>query len=62
MRLRTTPRRHQSRRYPGLVVGAVAVLALSACTGSAEDAANDDDGGSSDAAPVAAAEGSNDEA
>ena len=59
MRLRTTTRRQQSRRYPGLVVGAVAVLALAACTGSAEDAANDDDGG--DSTPVAAADGSNDE-
>ncbi|MFC7361482.1 substrate-binding domain-containing protein [Nocardioides astragali] len=57
MRLRTTTQRQQSRRYPGLVVGAVAVLALTACTGSAEDAA-DDDGG--DSTPVAAA-GSNDE-
>ena len=59
MRLRTTTPLRQSRRFPGLVVGAVAVLALSACTGSAEDAANEDEG--SDAAPVAAAEGSNDE-
>ena len=59
MRLRTTTSRQQSRRYPGLVVGAVAVLALTACTGSAEDAANDDEG-SSGSAP-AAAEGSNDE-
>jgi ribose transport system substrate-binding protein len=58
MRLRTTTSRQQSRRYPGLVVGAVAVLALSACTGSAEDAADDEEGGS---APVAAA-GGNDEA
>jgi ribose transport system substrate-binding protein len=57
MRLRTTTSRH---RYPGLVVGAVAVLALSACTGSAEDAANDEESSSSDAAP-AAAEGGNDE-
>jgi ribose transport system substrate-binding protein len=59
MRLRITTRRQQSRRYPGLVVGAVAVLALTACTGSAEDAAKDDDGG--DSTPVAAADGSNDE-
>ena len=59
MRLRTTTSRQQSRRYPGLVVGAVAVLALSACTGSAEDAA-DDEQGSSDSTPVSA-EG-NDEA
>ena len=58
MRLRTTTSRQQSRRYPGLVVGAVAVLALSACTGSAEDAADDEEGGSG-SAPVAA--GSNDE-
>ena len=54
MRLRT-PHRQQSRRLPGLVVGAAAVLALSACTGSAQDAANNDDD-----AP-AAASGSNDE-
>jgi ribose transport system substrate-binding protein len=60
MRLRTSTSRQQSRRYPGLVVGAVAVLALTACTGSAEDAANDDTDSSSDAAPAAAA-GSNDE-
>ena len=59
MRLRTPLRRHQSRRYSGLVVGAVAVLSLAACTGSAEDAAEDDNGGS-DSAPAAAA-GSNDE-
>ena len=58
MRLRTTTSRQQSRRFPGLVVGAVAVLALSACTGSAEDAADDGEGGS---APAAAAQGSNDE-
>ena len=60
MRLRTRTSRQLSRRYPGIVVGAVAVLALSACTGSAEDAAADEES-SSDAAPVAAAEGSNDE-
>ena len=60
MRLRTTTSRQQSRRLPGLVVGAVAVLALTACTGSAEDAANDDEG-SSDSTPAAAA-GGNDEA
>ncbi len=60
MRLRTTTSRQQSRRYPGLVVGAVAVLALTACTGSAEDAADDEKTSSSDAAP-AAAEGGNDE-
>ncbi|GAA1438949.1 substrate-binding domain-containing protein [Mycobacterium cookii] len=58
MRLPTTTPRQQSRRFPGLVVGAVAVLALSACTGSAEDAADDEEGGS---APAAAAQGSNDE-
>lgn len=58
MRLRSTPSQ-QSRRYPGLVVGAVAVLALTACTGSAEDAA-DDEKDSSASTPVAAA-GSNDE-
>ncbi len=45
MRLRTTHQRQQSRRFPGLVVGAVAVLALTACTGSAEDAADDEDSG-----------------
>jgi ribose transport system substrate-binding protein len=45
-------------RATGLVLGAVAVLALSACTGSAQDAANDDEGDSS--TPVAAS-GSNDE-
>ncbi|MCY7402797.1 MAG: substrate-binding domain-containing protein [Nocardioides sp.] len=60
MRLRITTQRQQSRLFPGLVVGAVAVLALSACTGSAEDAANEEEG-TSDTAPVAAAEGSNDE-
>ena len=59
MRLRTPLRRHQSRRYTGIVVGAVAVLSLAACTGSADDAAEDDNGGS-DSAPAAAA-GSNDE-
>lgn len=58
MRLPTTSRPH-GRRLPGLVAGAAAVLALSACTGSAEDAANDEEG-SSDSAPAAAA-GSNDE-
>lgn len=58
MRLRTPFRRQQSRRYSGLVVGAVAVLSLAACTGSAQDAAEDDDSG--DSAP-AAASGSNDE-
>ena len=60
MRLRTSTRRQKSRRYSGLVVGAVTVLALTACTGSADDAANDDDG--NDTAPVAAAAGGNDEA
>ena len=59
MRLSTTTRRPVGRRYPALVVGAVAVLALSACTGSAEDAAGDEES-SSDSAPVAA-DGSNDE-
>lgn len=59
MRLRTTTSRQQSRRLPGLVVGAVAVLALSACTGSAEDAANDEEGSST---TPAAAQGGNDEA
>ncbi|HEU4337847.1 MAG TPA: substrate-binding domain-containing protein [Nocardioides sp.] len=60
MRLRTPLRRHQSRRFSGLVVGAVAVLSLAACTGSAQDAAEDDDNGGSSAA-AAAADGSNDE-
>ncbi len=60
MRLRSTHQRQQSRRFPGLVVGAVAVLALSACTGSAEDAAEDEDSGDGDTSSVAA-EGSNDE-
>ena len=60
MRLRTTTQRQQSRLFPGLVVGAVAVLALSACTGSAEDAAEDEDSGGGDSTSVAA-EGSNDE-
>ena len=56
MRLRTPLRRHQSRRYTGIVVGAVAVLSLAACTGSAEDAADDENSGS-DSAPAAAAGG-----
>ncbi|WP_210502573.1 substrate-binding domain-containing protein [Nocardioides xinjiangensis] len=56
MRLRTPFGRQQSR-FTGIVVGAAAVLTLAACTGSAQDAADED--GSNDA-PVAAA-GSNDE-
>jgi ribose transport system substrate-binding protein len=55
MRLRTTTTL-RSRRATGLVACAVATLALSACTGSAQDAENDEN----DDAPVAAA-GSNDE-
>ena len=58
MRLRTTTSRHQSRRFPGLAVGAVAVLALTACTGSAEDAAEDDGAA---APPPPPPPGSNDE-
>jgi ribose transport system substrate-binding protein len=56
MRLRTTNLRRRSRAVTGLVSGAVALLALSACTGSAQDAANEE----SNDAPAAAA-GSNDE-
>lgn len=58
MRLRTpnTSTRRLARARTGLVAGAVAVLALSACTGSAEDAESDTDSSQ----PVAAA-GSNDE-
>ncbi|UFN44122.1 substrate-binding domain-containing protein [Nocardioides okcheonensis] len=59
MRLRTTPSRQPGRRLPGLVAGAAAVLALSACTGSAQDAADDEEG-SSGSTP-AAASGANDE-
>ena len=59
MRLPTVFNRHHARSRAGLAVGAVAVLALSACTGSAQDAENDDSEGGSDA-PAAAA-GSNDE-
>jgi ribose transport system substrate-binding protein len=55
MRLRRHPMTQRSRAT-GLVLGAVTVLALSACTGSAEDAADED----SSSTPVAAA-GSNDE-
>ncbi|MGA8257371.1 MAG: substrate-binding domain-containing protein [Nocardioides sp.] len=55
MRLRHTTTL-RSRRVTGLVASAVAALALSACTGSAEDAENDE----GDNTPVAAA-GSNDE-
>jgi ribose transport system substrate-binding protein len=58
MRLRRTSITRRSRAMTGLVAGAVAVLTLTACTGSAEDAENDNDG---DDTPVAAA-GSNDEA
>jgi ribose transport system substrate-binding protein len=57
MRLRTTTTHLRSRRVTGLVAGAVAALALSACTGSAQDAENDDSGSDE---PAAAA-GSNDE-
>ncbi len=55
MRLRNTTTL-RSRRTTGLVACAVAALALSACTGSAQDAENDED----ETAPAAAA-GSNDE-
>ena len=55
MRLRKTTTL-RSRRTTGLVACAVAALALSACTGSAQDAENDEN----DNTPVAAA-GSNDE-
>ena len=48
----------QLRARTGLVVGAVAVLALSACTSSAEDAENDDSSGD---APAAAASGNDEE-
>jgi ribose transport system substrate-binding protein len=58
MRLPTLFTRHHTRSRAGIAVGAVAVLALSACTGSAQDAENDSEGGSD--APAAAA-GSNDE-
>jgi ribose transport system substrate-binding protein len=58
MRLPTLFNRHRLRPGAGIAVGAVAVLALSACTGSAQDAA-DDDSGNNDEAPAAA--GSNDE-
>jgi ribose transport system substrate-binding protein len=58
MRLPTLFNRHRLRPRAGIAVGAVAVLALSACTGSAQDAA-DDDSGNNDEAPAAA--GSNDE-
>ncbi len=60
MRLRRHTHTHPSRALTGVVVGAVAVLALSACTGSAEDAENDADDGDTPAASAPA--GSNDEA
>jgi ribose transport system substrate-binding protein len=56
MRLPTTTTTIRSRRVTGLVACAVAALALSACTGSAEDAENDEGNN----AP-AAVSGSNDE-
>ena len=59
MRLRRPTPTRQGRAMTGLVAGVVAVLALSACTGSAEDAENDAD--TRHDAPAAAA-GSNDEA
>ena len=59
MRLRRHTHTHPSRALTGVVVGAVAVLALSACTGSAEDAENDADDGDTPAASAPA--GSNDE-
>jgi ribose transport system substrate-binding protein len=57
MRLPSLFTRQQTRARAGLAVGAVAVMALTACTGSAQDA--EDDNGNDDA-PAAAA-GSNDE-
>ena len=60
MRLRKPHSTHRSGQLTGVVAGVVAVLALSACTGSAEDAESDADNGGNDA-PAAAAEG-NDEA
>jgi ribose transport system substrate-binding protein len=59
MRLPRSHSTHRSRQLTGLVAGVVTVLALSACTGSAEDAESDADNGDEPAA--AAAEG-NDEA
>jgi ribose transport system substrate-binding protein len=57
MRSTTSLTRRFSRARAGVAVSAVAVLALSACTGSAQDAENDDNGSE---APAAA--GSNAEA
>jgi len=57
MRLPTLLTRQNTRARAGIAVGAVAVMALTACTGSAQDAENDDSGSD---APAAAA-GSNDE-
>jgi ribose transport system substrate-binding protein len=59
MRLRIPHSTHPRRQLTGLVAGVVTVLALSACTGSAQDAESDDSG--DDPAPAAAA-GGNDEA
>jgi ribose transport system substrate-binding protein len=58
MRLPTLFTRQHLRPRAGIAVGAVAVLALSACTGSAQDAENDD---SENASEAPAASGSNDE-
>ncbi len=58
MRLRRPTLTRQGRAMTGLVAGVVAVLALSACTGSAEDAEND----TAETDAPAAAAGSNDEA
>jgi ribose transport system substrate-binding protein len=58
MRLPNLLTRQHTRARAGIAVGAVAVVALSACTGSAQDAANDDSGDNSNAQ---AAAGSNDE-
>ena len=59
MRLRSTTPRRQSRRTPCLAVGAVAVLALTACTGSTQDAA--EKSGSSDGAAALPVADGNDE-
>ena len=58
MRLRRPTLTRQGRAMTGLVAGVVAVLALSACTGSAGDAEND----TAETDAPAAAAGSNDEA
>jgi ribose transport system substrate-binding protein len=57
MRLPSLFNRQHSRARAGVAIGALAVMALTACTGSAQDAEDDDSGND---APAAAA-GSNDE-